>query len=195
MEKEERGKKIEVCKLQEASSKFASLQEAGVQIFVEGKSEIVGKNRYALEESAELAIYTSPPGQSELRAILEKVKPEKVYIIGIDPPSFTPQTFLSHLAGLVKYTLAKKDGQTTISALAAVTAQREATIRLGLEWLAAGGQVKVVVEDDNITLSKPTEKTEKYAQAELFLAIKNLLIETAAYRKHFHVTEAEGLIF
>ncbi|MBT3337528.1 MAG: single-stranded-DNA-specific exonuclease RecJ [Anaerolineae bacterium] len=194
VEKVESREEREVYKLQAASGEFASLQEAGVQVFVEGKSEIKGKNRYQLKKAAELAIYTSPPGQSELRAMLEKVKPEKVYIIGIDPLAFTPKEFLTHLAGLVKYTLAKKDGRTEISTLAAVTAQREATIRLGLEWLAAGGQVQVVVEDDDICLSKPSGAIEKYAQADLFLAIKGLLAEIDAYRKHFHIADAKELI-
>ncbi len=194
---EKKGRKIEVIDWREEGGRFESLKVEGLQIFVEGKSEIKGKNRYQLEKAAELSIYTSPPGQSELREMLEKVEPEKIYIIGIDPPEFTPQVFLTHLAGLVKYALAKKDGQTNISTLAAVTAQREATIRLGLEWLAAGGQVEVEVDLDNVQLSqtsevlKTSEVSGKYAQAELFLAIKGVLAETVAYRKHFHVSEPD----
>lgn len=196
---ESREKGIEVCRLQ--VEKFSSLDVEDLEVFVEGKSEIAGKNRYELEKAKGLAIYTSPPGASELHTMLDKVKPETVYIIGIDPPEFTPQEFLSHLAGLVKYTLAKKDGKTRISALAAVTAQREATIRLGLEWLAAGGQVEVEVGGDEVLLSQTSdirpqtsEDSGKYVQAELFLAIKGLLAETVAYRKYFHSTEAEGWI-
>ena len=187
---ESRKKEIEVIRLK---VKDWEVESGKAQIFVEGKSEIKGRNRYALEKSDELAIYTSPPGQSELRTILEEVKPEKVYLIGINPPEFTPKTFLAHLAGLVKYTLAKKDGKTTISALAAVTAQRETTIRLGLEWLVAGGQVYVEVLDDDVFLSKLTRKLEKHAQEDLFLAVKGLLAETVAFRKHFHITEMNGI--
>jgi single-stranded-DNA-specific exonuclease len=170
------------------AEEFKGLKVEGLQVFVEGKSEIAGKKRYELEKSGALAIYTSPPGQSELHAMLEKVKPEKIYLIGIDPPEFTPQDFLSHLAGLVKYTLAKKDGHTEISTLAAVTAQREATIRLGLEWLAAGGQVVVNVEGDEVNLMQNDEggmQNFEHAQADLFLAIKGLLAETVAFREHF----------
>ncbi|MBC8334696.1 MAG: single-stranded-DNA-specific exonuclease RecJ [Anaerolineales bacterium] len=196
--KEERGKKVEVIRLKVEGWKVES---GGAQVFVEGKSEIKGKNRYELGESSALAIYTSPPGSSELRDIIERVKPTTIYLIGIDPPAITPQGFLSHLAGLVKYALAKKEGQTRISTLAAVTAQREATIRLGLEWLAAGGQVEVEVEGDEVMLSQTSEirpqtseNSGKYAQAELFLAIKGLLAETVAYRKHFHVSEPDWVV-
>ncbi|MCP4143143.1 MAG: single-stranded-DNA-specific exonuclease RecJ [Chloroflexi bacterium] len=193
-------KKIEVVDFRLKSEAFKGLKVEGLQVFVEGNSEIIGKNRYQLKKSEELALYTSPPGQSELRAMLKKVKPQKVYLIGIDPPEFTPQAFLSHLAGLVKYALTKKDGQTNISTLAAVTAQREATIRLGLEWLAAGGQVVVDVDGDEVKLTKPCEGLEpsqgsgEYAQADLFLAIKGLLAETIAFREHFQITEKESLM-
>ena len=111
-------------------------------------------------------------------------------------PEVTAQDFLSHLAGLVKYTLAKKDGQTTISALAAVTAQREATIRLGLEWLAAGGQVMVDVEGDEVKLMQNDESgmqsSDKYVKKEFFIAVKGLLEEALAFREHFRVAEIKS---
>jgi len=199
--KEKKGREIEVKDWRGDVGRFKSLKIEGLQIFIEGKSDITGKNRYELKETETLAIYSSPPGQSELRTMLEKVKPKTVYLIGVDPPAFTTQEFLSHLAGLVKYTLAKKEGKTSISALAAVTAQREATIRLGLEWLAAGGQVKVEVEGNDIWLSQPSEiinqtskDSGKYAQAELFLAIKGLIAETTAYRKYFNSSKPETFL-
>ena len=184
IERVESREKREVIRLK--IEEFEGLKVESLQVFVEGKAEIEGKNRYELEKSAELAIYTSPPSNRVWQAILEQVQPQKIYLIGIDPPEFTPQEFLTHLAGLVKYTLAKKNGQTTISALATVTAQREATIRLGLEWLAAGGQVVVEVDGDDVKLMKNEEfrmQNFEYAQAELFLAVKGLLAETVAFRK------------
>ena len=51
---------------------------------------------------------------------------------------------------MAKFVIAKKDGKTTISELAAATAQREATVRIGLEWLAAGGHVAVIKEEDAV---------------------------------------------
>ncbi len=189
IKEEEAKQKIEVLRLDVES--FDKLRATGLQIFVEGKSKIKGKNRYNLEKSDELVVYTSPPSAKAWRDILKKVQPKKIYLIGINPPKLTAQEFLAHLAGLVKYTLTKKDGETKISALSAVTAQREATIRLGLEWLAAGGQVVVDVDGDDVKLSKISEilKTSeisgKYAQAELFIAVKGVLAEAVAFRKNF----------
>ena len=184
-------KKVEFINLQKNVETLERLNVEGVPIFVEGKAEIRGKNRYELEKSDELVVYSSPPGSREWRAILEKVQPQKIYLVGVNPPEVTPKDFLTHLAGLVKYTIAKKKGKTQISALAVVTAQREATIRLGLEWLSAGGQVVVEVEGDEVLLSQTSEvlKTSKvsgkYAQAELFTAVKGLLAETVAFREQF----------
>jgi len=139
IKEEETKQEIEVLRLDVET--FDKLRTAGLQIFVEGKSEFKGKNRYELEKADELVVYTSPPSAKAWREILKKIQPKKIYLLGTNPPEVTVQDFLAQLAGLMKYTLAKKDGQTTISALATVTAQRETTIRLGLEWLAAGGQV------------------------------------------------------
>ncbi len=194
VESVEKREERKVCKLQVASDAFASLQEAGVQVFVEGKAELEGKRRYELEKAEELIVYTSPPSNRVWEEILKKVEPKKIYLVGKNPPEVTAQAFLTHLAGLVKYALAKKDGRTRLSELAAVTAQRESTIRLGLEWLAAGGQVMIKVEGDEVFLS-PHQKSEvsetsdfsgfKYAKEEIFVAIKALLAETVAFRKQF----------
>ena len=192
--KEERGKKVEVVDWRKDVGKFEGLNVEGLQVFVEGKADVVGKNRYQLEKLDTLVLYTSPPGQRELQYILETVKPKTLYLIGIDPPEMSPQQFLTHLAGLVKYTLANKAGKTQISALVAVTAQREATIRLGLEWLAAGGQVHVESDGDDVFFSTPSTPVEPYAQTDLFLAVKGLLEETAAFRKHFQTVEPQQLI-
>ena len=188
VEKVESGKKeIEVIRLKVEDWKIESLKVGKFESFVEGKSEYKGKNRYELEEAEILAVLTSPPSAKAWRDILERVKPEKIYLVGINPPEITAQEFLKNLAGMVKYTLAKKDGQTTISALAAVTAQREDTIRLGLEWLSAGGQVVVDVIEDNVQLSQASEvsRSAKYVKEELFIAVKGLLGETVAFRAWF----------
>jgi hypothetical protein len=60
-----------------------------------------------------------------------------------NPPAEKADEFLSRLAGMVKFVIAKKNGETSIPALATATAQREVTVRIGLEWLAAGGHVAV----------------------------------------------------
>jgi single-stranded-DNA-specific exonuclease len=182
-------KKIEVIDLRNNISMYKRLS---VQAFVEGadRKKIAGADRYGLEKSGELAIYTTPPGPGELKALLEQVKPRKVYLVAQNPPEEKPDEFLSRLAGMTKFVLAKKKGEATIAELTAATAQRESTVRIGLEWLAAGGHIAVspygedAGEDDAVLLSKGRGKRNQYVQKELYVAVKGLLEETAAYRNY-----------
>ncbi|GAB4421486.1 MAG: single-stranded-DNA-specific exonuclease RecJ [Anaerolineales bacterium] len=178
-----RRKTIEVVDLR---GKAEGLKVEGLQVFVEAedRKKIVGKNRYELVPSDELAIYTSPPGATELREILERVRPQKVYLVAKKPPAEKPDEFLTRLAGMAKFVIAKRGGETSISEIASATGQRESTVRLGLEWLAAGGHVTVVGEGDAMTLSAGDGEGNPYVQQELYVAVKGLLEETAAYRNY-----------
>ena len=96
---------------------------------------------------------------------------------------------------MAKFVIAKKAGKTTIPELAAATAQRESTVRIGLEWLAAGGHVAILSEDDAISLSSGDSEGNQYVQQELYVAVKGLLEETAAYRNYVATTkDPKGLI-
>ncbi|HEY9529114.1 MAG TPA: hypothetical protein VIR02_18640, partial [Anaerolineales bacterium] len=76
----------------------------------------------------------------------------------------------------------------------AATGQREGAIRLGLEWLAAGGHISIQREDGSVHISRGNNESNQYLQRELYLAVKGILAETAAYRAHFQRAEAESLI-
>jgi hypothetical protein len=78
--------------------------------------------------------------------------------------------------------------------LAVATGQREGAIRLGLEWLSAGGHVTIQREDDTITLSPGTGELNQYLQRELYIAVRGILEETAAYRLHFQRAEPDSLM-
>jgi len=132
---------------------------------------------------------------------LEVVKPRKIYLLGVSPeqqnPSFPlrlTDEFLSRLAGLTKYALSQRGGRVTLQELAAVTGQRVSVIRMGLEWLAAGGHVSIAGEDEAVFLSKEKGEPNPYLQKELFMAVKGILEETAAYRAHFARASVDTLI-
>ncbi|MEN9562060.1 MAG: Single-stranded-DNA-specific exonuclease, partial [Chloroflexota bacterium] len=162
-------------------------------IWAEGADRAKGKARFELTPADELAIYTTPPSPTELSRVLRTVKPKTVYLFAVSPvedltnPSGAskPEDFLSRLAGLCKFALNKKDGKTSIHEVAAAMASREIAIELGLEWLAAGGQLSVSIEADAVLLSKETQEKNPYLQAELFIALRGVLNETIAYRKYF----------
>jgi len=154
-------------------------------IWAEGSDKSVGKSRLELTQADEFSIYTTPSSPADLRKALETVKPKTVFVFAIPPVEEKPDEFLAHLAGLCKFVLNQRKGKTTIPELAAAMSTRESAVQIGLEWLAAGGQLTVLLEDDNVTLSKETQEKNPYLQAELFVALRGILNEMSAYRKYF----------
>ena len=107
-----------------------ALRDAGpLQVWAEGEARATlnAQDRFHLEPAPSLAIWTTPPGPEELRAVLAQVNPQQVILFGIDPASATPEEFLKRLAGLVKYELNRVKAprtETSLSRLAGATAQR-----------------------------------------------------------------------
>ena len=167
-----------------------------LQVWAEGPDKAKGISRFELQLADEFAIYTTPPSPVELQAALETVRPKKVYLFGISPDTEKADAFLTRLTGLTKYVINHKSGKITIGELAVVTGQREGTIRLGLEWLAAGGHISIQRDGsaDTVFLSAGNGELNQYLQRELYVAVRGILEETAAYRAHFQRAEAEKLI-
>jgi single-stranded-DNA-specific exonuclease len=181
VEVQEQGAEIRDWRLD--SQKWKELDD--VLIWAEGADKEKGRSRFDLHPAEEFAIYTVPPSPADLRSALDIVKPNKIYIFGIMPPAEKTDDFLSRLAGMVKYVINNKGGKASIQEFAAATAQRESAVRIGLEWLAAGGHVSIVSEEESLILSKGNGEANQYLQKELFTAVRGILEETAAYRAHF----------
>ncbi len=180
----------------ESASLLATLQEQapGLQIWAEGADKAKGRSRFELQPAEEFAIYTPPPSPTELHLALETVRPKKVYLFGVFPAIEKPDAFLTRLAGFAKYAINQKGGKVTVGELAAATGQRAGAIRLGLEWLAAGGHVSLQREDDTLLLSPGNGESNQYLQRELYIAVKGILEETAAYHAHFLRADPESLM-
>jgi single-stranded-DNA-specific exonuclease len=161
--------------------------------WAEGADKTKGKTRNELSRADEFTIYTTPPSPVELRKALEIVQPKKIHVFGVSPAEEKPEDFLSRLAGLCKYVLNQKNGKTTIQELAAGMAARDVAVHMGLEWLGAGGQVQVQIEAQQVNLSAEKTAANPYLQAELFVALKGVLNESSAYRKHFTRADVESL--
>jgi len=197
-----RKRKIEIvdCRSESASMESASLlakiqeQAPAVQIWAEGTDKAKGKSRFELQPADELAIYTTPPSTAELRSALETVRPVKVYLFGVSPVAEKPDAFLTRLAGYAKFVINQKGGKVTVGELAVAMSQREGAIRLGLEWLAAGAHISIQRNDDAIYLSPGNGELNQYLQRELYIAVKGILEETAAYRLHFQRADAASLM-
>jgi len=160
----------------------------------EAKAEIAGQDRYELERSRTLVIWTAPPGPGELRAALESVSPEKVYLFGVDPGLGRPEQFLKRLAGLVKRALNANQGQVDVCTLAAATAQREPTVRAGLAWLEARGHIAILEEDGDVVHLAAGSRAASGDLERIRTELNALIEETAAYRAYFIRAASEQLV-
>jgi len=162
--------------------------EPSTLIWAEGADKAKGKSRFELVQSDEFAIYTTPPSPIELRKVLEIVKPKVISVFAVPPSEEKAEGFLNRLAGLCKYAINQRKGTATLHELASAMASRENAVQFGLEWLAAGGQLSVSIEEDEINLSAEKQEKNSYLQAELFTGLKGILNEISAYRKYFGTT-------
>lgn len=162
-----------------------------LQIWREGGAVPNGNDRCRLAQTSTLAIWTAPPGPAELREVLQRTRPQTVYLFAVDPGLDAPLAFLQRLAGLIKYAWRTQDGRMRLSALAAATAQREATVRAGVAWLAARGDLQIVRQDgDEIAIQPAGGASGIFPLSDELAAF---LEETAAYRSYFRQAPRETL--
>jgi single-stranded-DNA-specific exonuclease len=166
-----------------------------VQVWSEAgaRAEVGGQDRNDLERARALAIWTTPPGPSELREALAQVSPEKVYLFGVDPGLDDAEPFLVRLVGLVKHALSMGRGKVDIPTLAAATAQREGTVRVGLNWLAARGHLTLLDEEDGVVFVDKDGTVREEDTPRLTALLRASLEETAAYRAHFARVEENSV--
>jgi single-stranded-DNA-specific exonuclease len=169
--------------------------QAGVQVWSEAaaRKEVGGLDRRELVPSQGLAIWTVPPGYRELRVVMKKVSPQTVYVFGVDPGLDDPQRFVQRLTGLVKRALSSNEGRVRISTLAAGTAQREAAVRLGLDWLVERGHIAIAREEAGELFLTPGSGEAGGDINGATARLRALLKETAAYREHFAAAPGDSL--
>jgi single-stranded-DNA-specific exonuclease len=191
---------VEVVDYRRASSqrglldRLRSEEDVIVWSEAEDRAKLSGLDRRGLRPSRSLAIWTTPPGQAEMQDALARVSPETVYLFGIDPQMDKDSTFLPRLVGLVKRAMAVGQGWAELLELAAATAQRETTVRAGIAWLVAHGDLAVVEEKgDRVRLAEGGHQvTDDLPRATARL--RGLLAETAAFRTYFRRADKEALV-
>jgi hypothetical protein len=97
---------------------------------------------------------------------------------------------------MAKYAINNRGGRVSTQQLASALAQRARAIRIGLEWLAAGGHVAVTGEADadTVLLSPGSGEANQYLQKELYIAVRGILEETTAYRQYFARANLESIM-
>lgn len=177
------------------------VQDQEVQVWCEAEAAkklaqagITGHDRCSLQTGPSLVIWSTPPGPHEVRAVLDRVQPETVILIGIQPDAANPESFLKRMTGLIKYAMSHKGGIVQIDALAAAAGQREILVRKGLAWLELKGYILVVDGGEGkLRLTKgPGKSSEKAVQ--VLKQIESILEETAAYREFFLKADARSVV-
>ena len=182
--------------LADARQRAAALAARGnVQVWVEGSAleGLPGEGRHALARAETLIMWSAPPGPRELDAALAQVAPRPVAWCGMASVEDRIEPFLRRLAGLLKHDLRHKQGQVYLPALASACGQRLATVRKGIEWLAARGQIAIEKWDgDDLTIAMGNGKNQVAPDLETELRV--LLSETAAYRAYLRRVDAGQLV-
>jgi hypothetical protein len=153
-----------------------------------------GLGRHLLHQAEDLVIFSCPPGPKELVAALTVVKPEKITLFAYSPANDDPDSFLRRLAGLVTFTINRREGRTDIPALASTTAQREATVCAGLDWLSAHGDITYGSVGQNKIVVSRGGAVNPQLQEVAMRRIIILLDETAAYRAYYRRADAAWLL-
>ena len=192
---------IEIIDYRKISDPPARLKELASQpstlIWAEGeeKNVVNGVDRNSLTKAEALAIWTTPASPEELRLALEKVQPKRIYLFAVTDPIEPPEAFLGRLAGLLKYAVNRRQGKVSYPELEAATAQRPVTVRAGLEWLVAQGQISLKDENENgMEVYIGTSLKDPASGSRLWAEIQSLLAETAAYRAHFKRADKDTLL-
>jgi single-stranded-DNA-specific exonuclease len=172
------------------------LAEGDVQVWREAEAigMLGGRHRYELQPSEALAIWTAPPSPAELHHALGTVSPSKVYLFGLPPEAASPEGFLQRLAGLLKHALKASQGRTSLPALAAATAQRSNTVRLGLDWMAGRGHIRLLSQDGDQVVIAAGDGLPSPQLPEQEAQLRAALAETAAYRAYFLKADKDSLV-
>ena len=191
---------INALDLRKESDPPASLEalrhQGQLVIWQEGEliQNVSGLDRYHLSPCQTLAIWNIPPGLSELRTILEAAHPAQVAIFGIRSASDLLTDFLSRLAGLMRFAINQHQGKVTLHDLAAATSQREWTVRKGLEWWSAHGEITTTQPDNLNYLISKGGNADHNKLNKIESELISLLQETSAFRSYFLLTNPDQLL-
>jgi single-stranded-DNA-specific exonuclease len=188
---------VDYRNVQEPSQLGATLRDQNsTMLWAEGqeRKEIGGKGRHELEPADALVLWTTPPSPDEMRLVIEKVDPRRVYLFAVTEPSESPETFIGRLAGLLKFAINHRDGRVPWSELEIATAQRSATVRAGVQWLVSQGKFcRTKNELDELIVSKGDGTLDLSGASRLWAEIQSLIAETNAYRTYFRLAEKDSL--
>ncbi len=156
-------------------------------------THIPGKDRLDVQAASTLIIWTPPANYDVLQEIITRVSPKRIILISdLTDTLDNTDAFLRYLTGLVKFAM-KNEGKVQLIKLATAMGHNVSSIRKGLAWLAARGDITLTVAAaDHLVIAAGGNKDQDKAD-DILDELKTLLSETAAYRRHFSRIDASHL--
>jgi single-stranded-DNA-specific exonuclease len=151
------------------------------------------RRRDELERGKILVIWTSPPGHTELRQVLERVEPLEVVLFVQHPPENTAQGFLKRLAGLAKFAINDLEGEVSVPEMAGAAAARAGTVLLGLKQLEDMGHLRIVELQVEKAIIAAGKAVGEAAGVSMYTGLENILQESSAYRQFFLQSDSNML--
>jgi single-stranded-DNA-specific exonuclease len=173
------------------------VEKPGVVIFREGSliARIpAGIDRRNTSNAEELVISAPPPDWETLSGLVAGFHPEKVIVFDIAMDDGSLSDVMNRLAGLIKYVINAKNGQTTLTELAIQCAQTVVFIQLALDFVAARGDIEFhLLEQDLVSLSSPGHFSLPSRLKEIENALIQVFQESRAFRDFFRSSDLNEL--
>ena len=173
-------------------------EDIDLQWWYEGQQKPAGvgplRSRIELVPASGLAILTAPPDFRVMQDLIATARPSRLYLLCLPQAPIDTKTLLLEIGKAIKECLSSETCMLSLQDIAARTNQSTETIRLGLLWYQAHGDICIVSNQANFaSIQKGTSED----QSELLVLQKKLnksLKETAAFKEYYKSVEPEFLL-
>lgn len=173
------------------------LQEPKLVIWNEGANipdTITLRRDKLVEQSGTvLVIWSTPPDLEVLKQAVRANEWRRVILFAHNPTLDGFHDFVTRLAQLVKFRLNQRDGRLDLEELAGSMAHSTVTVRKGVEWLAARGDITILQDEFNSMTIGTGHKSAGGNAAGIEKQLRAMLKETTAFRERYITLSVESL--
>lgn len=154
-------------------------------IFAEAdqRAQWKGRDRTEISAAEGLVLLTLPADEELLKRLFKQVKPLRVWLVGRDPGSSTPEPFLRRLMGVMRFFGQSSANRVPLEKLAAACAARVSTVELGLKYLSARGELIMRPSEPGQAAFDWAQNRPSIQVNEAASRLERSLAETAAFRR------------
>lgn len=170
--------------------------ETDYAVWAEGYAakESPGIARSELSHVPALLIYTAPPSPELLEAILEKVAPQRAYLLAKMPTITDSTEFLQTLHGLLNTVVRAMNGETSLRQLAERLATTESVIDIALQFMRVRRPLHIEISKRGKVTIQPIDapsNADHDATQQLYARFLYAWQEVEAYRRFLQRIELE----